>query len=816
MEETLVMDANTFDTLNDAQQHAVFQLTGPMLVLAGAGSGKTRVLTHKISFAIAQGALPAEILAVTFTNKAARQMNERVESLLGCAKGYLDSWIGTFHSICCRILRRDIQHYQSQSGYRWSNNFVIYDETDSINAVKEAIKRLELDDKLYNPKTIRYQISNLKNQRQNSYQYASQATDFRTEKIARIYDTYESILSTNNALDFDDLLLKCVELFDQCPEVLDKYHRRFRHILVDEFQDTNDVQYEWVRMIAEGVPTKDRQGPPPLEFWQDRGLTVVGDVDQSIYSWRGANFRIILNFQSDYSNAELVKLEHNYRSTANILSLANAIIENNEQRLPKSLISVQGEGPKIRCYEAKDDRDEAYYVVSECLKLVDTGKYKAGECCVLYRTNAQSRVLEDVLISRGIPYSVLGGTKFYERREIRDVLAYLTVLFNDQDAYSVKRVINVPKRGIGKTTLEKIEARALENTQTFYETLKHIDDNLDITGKTRNAIKGFVTLVENMKSQIDTLPLDELILALIEQSGYMDELRLADPLDSEGRIQNVEEFVSVAKHYLLDTPDGDLAGFLTQMALLSDIDSAESADNKLTLMTIHSAKGLEFPVVVVAGLEEGLFPHGRALTDADQMEEERRLMYVAVTRAEKELMITYSRRRMVFGELKYASPSRFLKEAPPDLLTGFYTLDTEESRDREGTWTRSERWKNDDDDWNNGEDYQSGRRRGGYGSGYGSSSSGKVPIPKTPIRSSKPAIKPGGSARPLSSSQARASSSGPVTILPVGSRVNHAKFGDGTIEQVLGQGDKAIYSIQFDGIQGKKLLDPKIAQLNPL
>ncbi len=684
--------------------------------------------------------------------------------------------------------------------------------------MKEAIKRLELDDKLYNAKTIRYQISNLKNQRQNSYQYASQATDFRTEKIARIYDTYESILSTNNALDFDDLLLKCVELFEQSPEVLAKYHRRFRHILVDEFQDTNDVQYAWVQMIAEGRTTHDRDVPLPDTFWQDRSLTVVGDVDQSIYSWRGANFRIILNFQSDYPNAELVKLEHNYRSTANILDLANAIIENNEQRLPKSLISVQGEGPKIRCYEAKDDRDEAYYVISECLKLVDTGQYKAGQCCVLYRTNAQSRVMEDVLISRGIPYSVLGGTKFYERREIRDVLAYLTVLFNDQDAYSVKRVINVPKRGIGKTTLEKIEARALENNQTFYETLKYIDENPDIMGKTRNAIKGFVLLIETMKTQSDTLPLDELILALIEQSGYMDELRLADPLDSEGRIQNVEEFVSVAKHYLMDTQDGDLAGFLTQMALLSDIDSAESADNKLTLMTIHSAKGLEFPVVVVAGLEEGLFPHGRALTDADQMEEERRLMYVAVTRAEKELMMTYARKRMVFGELKYASPSRFLKEAPQDLLTGFYTLDTEESRDREGTWTRSGRWNNDDnnDSWDDDNNFR-GRRSSGGGSNRGRSSyeqpSSRVPIPKRMGSAPKSA----GASRPMSSSEARASSSSaPVSLLPVGSRVSHAKFGAGTIEQVLGQGDKAIYSIQFDTIQGKKLLDPKIAQLNPL
>jgi DNA helicase-2/ATP-dependent DNA helicase PcrA len=785
------------DKLNPSQLQAVTHPCGPLLVLAGAGSGKTRVLTQKIAYTLQQGAMPEDILAVTFTNKAAKEMRLRVESLVGQTR-YPGFWIGTFHGICGRILRQEIGHYQTPSGRSWTNRFVIYDESESMAAMKQVVKEQNLDEKLYNPKNIRYLISGLKNNMIDAYQYASNAKDFRTEKLAVLFDAYEATLSRNNALDFDDLLLVTVKLLQNNPDVLDRYHHQFKHILVDEFQDTNDAQYELVRLLVEGCRKEDRNITAQKQLWLSRSLTVVGDVDQSIYSWRGANFKIILNFQKDFPDTQVIKLLENYRSTHEILAVANAIIENNQDRLPKELIAVRGEGQKITCYEAKDEREEALYVVDRVLQLTSAGQFKPGQCCFLYRTNQQSRALEDVLISRGLAYTVIGGLKFYERREIKDVLAYLTVIFNEMDGYSVKRVLNVPKRGLGKTSVDRLEAAASAHNVSLYQVLKQADQVDGMQPKALKAIGSFVAVIEALKMGAESTPVDQLIVQILEMTGYLDELKQDDPTDSEGRIGNVEEFVTVARQFHIENPEGTLADFLTQMALLSDIDSAEPAENKFVLMTLHAAKGLEFPVVSILGMEEGMLPHFRSLSDKEQMEEERRLMYVGVTRAEDRLFLSFARRRMVFGELKYSTPSRFLKEIPQHLLTGYYTLD-QESRSEVDTLRKPRR----------GEDERSsfGSRSAASGTGGG-------------IRRREGAEYYGGSQEPQPSSfskapSIKAPSSGTTARFSVGDRVAHPKFGQGRVDQVLGSGDKTIYSIQFDSIAGKKLLDPKFAQLDP-
>jgi DNA helicase-2/ATP-dependent DNA helicase PcrA len=845
-------DQDLLQKLNESQREAVTHPLGPLLVLAGAGSGKTRVLTHQIAWKIRSGVWPANILAVTFTNKAAKEMRERLQHLVGEALGK-SLWIGTFHSICGRILRREIVHYTSKAGRTWNNNFVIYDETESMAAMKQVIKALNLDDKLYNPRNIRYLISGFKNQLIDAFDYASNAKDFKTEKLAQIFDGYEALLSRNNAMDFDDMLLMTVKLLQQNPQVLQHYHEQFKHILVDEFQDTNDAQYELVRLLAEGC-AKDERTPglhkqlwaertPGLhkQLWAERSLTVVGDVDQSIYSWRGANFRIILNFQTDFPDAHVIKLLHNYRSTANILEVANAIIERNKERLPKELISVRGAGEKINCFEAKDDREEAFYIIDRIMQLTSNGgPHKPGDCCILYRTNSQSRVLEDVLISRGIPYAMIGGLKFYERKEIKDVMAYLTVIFNDADAYSVKRILNVPKRGIGKTSLELLEATADRQETTLYNVLRQADHVDGLKPKAIKAIGEFVAVMERLKRLATEVSLDELSVQILDLTGYFDELRTEDPTDSEGRQANVQEFVSVARQFMIENPEGTLADFLTQMSLLSDIDTSEPAENKIVLMTLHACKGLEFPVVAIAGNEEGLFPHFRSLNDASQMEEERRLMYVGVTRAMERLFLTYARRRMMMGELRYGLPSRFLKEIPKEHLSGYYSFERDSSESRYSDASvddmrrgggssgySSSRFEDSgyssDSGGSGSERYgsqrsASGKSGGGYGrtsSGYGGGgyddSSQVSSYLKKRTQKSVPAALPTVGSTPSSSASADA---GPRFQL--GDRVEHAKFGKGTVSQVLGEGDKAIYSIQFDTIPGKKLLDPKFAKLEKI
>ena len=768
------MTMTLLDGLNQEQRAAVEATRGPVLVLAGAGSGKTKVLTSKIAYLIAQGAAPEHILAVTFTNKAAKEMKARVEGLVGPG---MQSWIGTFHSICSKILRRDISQYQAPTGRYWASNFVIYDESDSIAAVKAAVQQLNLDDKLYAPKTIRYQISDFKNTLIDAWQYAHHhvGNDYKAEKLALIYDAYEGIMAKHNAMDFDDLLMLTVKLLQQQPAVLDRYHQHFRHILVDEFQDTNNAQYEMVRLLAEGSAQPDPTRHAAL--WQQRSLTVVGDVDQSIYSWRGANFRILLNFQKDFADARLIKLEKNYRSKAVILEAANTVIANNSERLPKHLEATRGEGEKLYCYEAKDDRDEAFFVVDRFMQLIERHNYKPSDCCILYRTNAQSRSLEDVLMSRGIPYTMVGGLKFYERREIKDLLAYLTVLFNPQDDYSVKRIVNVPKRGIGKTSLDKLEQLANRQQLSLFDVICHIEQyDSGVTGKTQKALLAFGTSMAHLRQSADQHPVDELLMQLIETTGYIEELRQEDPKDTEGRMANVEEFVSVARQFHKDNPEDGLPEFLAQMSLLSDLDSADAVDSKLTLMTLHAAKGLEYPVVALCGMEEGIFPHFRSLNSNDQMEEERRLMYVGITRAEDHLMLTYARRRMIFGDIRYQRPSRFLMEIPGKLLAGDYTLDAE---------SRVE---------------PAGERR--FDRNESRSSAGPEVI--RPM---------GGSQKPNASRPTTASAS---PQFKKGDRVRHGKFGEGEVVQVFGEGPKTIYNVQFDTVEGKKLINPKFAPLDAI
>lgn len=792
--------------MNPAQAEAVAYGAGPLLVLAGAGSGKTRVLTHRIAYLLqgqGQGlepVWPSQVLSVTFTNKAAKEMKARLAKLIDPLVAQ-DVWMGTFHSVCVRLLRRDIVHYQSPSGNQWKPNFVIYDEAETLAVIKDILKSKNLDEKLYPARGIKYQISAVKNQGFDAYDHATNAKDYKAERLSELYTLYEQQMAENNALDFDDLLLITVKLLKQHPALLQNYHQHFRHILVDEFQDTNEVQYDLIRMLATGktaMPLQDVN-------WHNRSLTVVGDVDQSIYSWRGANFRICLGFQKDFKTGHLITLKDNYRSTAKILQAANAVIERNTERLPKELRSTRGEGEKLYCYEATDDRDEAHFIVEKLQEVARRANTNLSSACVLYRTNVQSRVIEELLISRGIPYVMVGGIKFYERREIKDVLAYLTVLFNADDSYSVKRILNVPRRGIGAKSIEYIEQYAQSHGMSFYQALFAIDQITEVKGKARQGIADFVTVMQRIANDYEKgAYIDALILAIRQLTGYEKALEAEDPKDEEGRIANLDELMSVARQFHADNPEGDLkeklGEFLAQLSLLSDLDNAEASmtQERLTLMTMHAAKGLEFPIVAIVGMEEGLFPHNRALNSTDEMEEERRLMYVGITRAESFLLLSFARRRMVFGELKYSVPSRFLNEVPRDLMTGSFSLDAEASVP-----------------YGNRDDYGNayGRRSASTRvDGTGRASSGSY------SSASYASNRQDGKLMPTALPQARRESTPtpPPADLPtfqVGDRVSHAKFGEGSIAQVLGSGGKVLYNVAFDKLSSKKLLDPRYAKL---
>ncbi len=645
---------NILENLNAEQLSAVKTTKGSLLILAGAGSGKTKVLTTRIAYMIKNGINPRKILAVTFTNKAAKEMKERLSSILGeDIVKYM--WVGTFHSICGRILRQDLDKYVFESGKKLDKNFTIYDEQDSLAVIKQSIKKLNLDEKMYQPKLIKSIISNSKNKMQDAYTFATYARDFKSQRISQIYDDYESTLNNNNAIDFDDMLMLCVKLLDQNPDVREKYYNRFEHVLVDEFQDTNPAQYDLVKLLYTNGLT---------EIPEERSLCVVGDVDQSIYSWRGADFRIILNFQHDFKDCKLIKLEQNYRSTEKILSAANSIIENNEQRVDKVLISNKGEGEAITYYEADDDADEANFIAST----IKSTSADYNRFAILYRTNAQSRALEEACISLGIPYKIYGGLKFYDRKEIKDAIAYLKLIHNPNDSQSLKRIINVPKRAIGDTTIRHLQTFADEQDISLYEAIEKIDEEENIQPRTKVKLTEFTKLIQNFREIQHRYPLNEFLSIVLEKSGYLRELKNENTPEDEARIENLQELVNVASDFVPEEEDNILGEFLAQVSLVSDLDNMEDISNTVTLMTLHSAKGLEFPTVFMAGLDEGIFPSMRSIQEKTGLEEERRLMYVGVTRAEEKLYITSAKRRQMWGEYKYYNQSRFLSEIPYNLI----------------------------------------------------------------------------------------------------------------------------------------------------
>lgn len=645
---------NILDNLNKEQREAVQTIQGPLLVLAGAGSGKTKLLTSRIAYLIQNGVKPRNILAVTFTNKAAKEMKERLGNILGeNVVKYM--WVGTFHGICGRILRENIENYSFQSGKRLDKNFSIYDENDSNAVIKQVIKKLNLDDKVYQPKLVKSVISNAKNKMQDAYTFATFARDFKSQKIAAIYEEYENALNNNNAIDFDDMLLLTVKLLEQCKEVRQLYYDRFQHILVDEFQDTNMAQYKLINMLYTNLEP---------EIPDERSLCVVGDVDQSIYSWRGADYTIILNFQKDFKKTKLIKLEQNYRSTANILNVANAIIENNTERVDKVLYSQKGDGELIDYYEAQDEADEANFIASR-IKQDSGGDY--NRYAILYRTNSQSRALEEACMAAGIPYRIYGGLKFYDRKEIKDIIAYLKLIYNPDDSQSFRRIVNVPKRAIGDTTVKALSDFADSKDVSLFEAIKEIEES-ELSPRVQSKLKDFAELIIKFKNAVGSYSLQEFVTLVIEKTGYLAELQSQNTPESEADIENLQELVNVAGEFVPEESDNALGEFLQQVALVSDLDGMDDISNNVTLMTLHSAKGLEFPVVFLAGCDEGVFPHQRTFNIPSEMEEERRLMYVGVTRAEEKLYLSSAKRRQMWGEYKYYNPSRFIDEIPRQLL----------------------------------------------------------------------------------------------------------------------------------------------------
>ncbi len=644
--------------LNKEQKEAVEEKEGTILVLAGAGSGKTKVLTTRIAHLIQSGADPYKILAVTFTNKAAKEMKERISKILG-ENVVKRMWIGTFHSICGRILRSDIENYVNKNEKKWNNNFVIYDESETLTLIKNSIKKHNLDEKMYQPKLIKAAISNAKNKMHDAYTYATYAKDFRSEKIAIIFEEYEKYLQSNNAIDFDDMLMIAVDLLEKNEMIREKYHNRFQNILVDEFQDTNIAQYKLINALY----TNNK----PIEELKSRSLCVVGDVDQSIYSWRGADFKIILNFQKEFKNTKLIKLEQNYRSVETILKAANNVIANNTERVEKNLYSNKGVGDKIQYFEAADDSSEAQCVAQKIKNAVsENAAYK--DFAVLYRTNAQSRKIEEALIAASIPYKMVGGLKFYDRKEIKDITAYLKLIYNNADSQSLKRIINVPKRSIGATTVQKMFDLADENNISVYEVAENIELYSEFPTKTQVRITEFCMLIKKFKNAENSMPLAEFISLLIEQSGYLRELQEENNIEAETKIENLQELINVAKEFEETEENNPIGEFLSQVALVSDLDGMVDENSAVTLMTLHAAKGLEFENVFIIGLEDGVFPHSRSANSKSEMEEERRLMYVGITRAQSYLCLSNAQRRQVYGEYRYYSPSRFLQEIPQNLM----------------------------------------------------------------------------------------------------------------------------------------------------
>lgn len=730
-----------YDSLNGPQREAVYHTEGPLLILAGAGSGKTRVLTHRIAYLIEEkGINPWNILAITFTNKAAGEMRERVDQIVGF--GAESIWVSTFHSTCVRILRRHIDRL----GY--DTNFTIYDTDDQKTLMKDVCKRLQIDTKVYRERNLLAAISAAKNELITPEEYRLQAEgDFGRQKIASVYEEYEKQMRANNALDFDDLLLKAVQLFQTQSEVLDYYQERFRYIMIDEYQDTNTVQFQLVSLLAAKY----------------RNLCVVGDDDQSIYKFRGANIRNILNFEQVFEDARVIKLEQNYRSTSTILDAANAVIRNNRGRKEKTLWTDNGQGEKITFRQFDTAYDEAEYIVGDIKENIENGRCNYNDNAVLYRTNAQSRLLEEKLVAANIPYKIVGGINFYARREIKDLLAYLKTIDNARDDLAVRRIINVPKRGIGLTSVNRLQEYALARDISFYEALLGADLIPGI-GRGLARLESFAALMEHFRTRADEISISQLLDEILETTGYIEELKTEGEIEAEARIENIDELKNkIAAYEEACQEQGErpgLSGFLEEVALVADVDSLDENSDYVVLMTLHSAKGLEFPQVYLAGMEDGLFPSYMTITadDPEEIEEERRLCYVGITRAKEHLTLTCAKRRMVRGETQYNKMSRFLKEIPMELLATGIKFEKEEKEEEKPQPWQQARQSFRSKPFTAPKPVQQFKVAGGKGPGY-----------------------------------------------DVGDRVRHVKFGEGIVTSIVEGGRDYEVTVEFDTAGTKKM-----------
>ena len=770
--------------LNPMQRRAAETLEGPVLILAGAGSGKTRTLTYRVANLLEHGVKAWHILALTFTNKAAREMRERIERLAGADAG--EAWIGTFHSICCRILRRDIE----KLGYERS--FTIYDDDDQQRVIKAVLKELDIDEKFLPPKAVSADISDAKNRLLSPDEWLQKrGGDYRSQKTHDVMTRYEQRLRAANALDFDDLLVKTLQLFVEHPPVLEYYQGRFQYVHVDEYQDTNYAQYQLVRLITR----------------ESRNLCVVGDDDQSIYGWRGADIRNILDFEKDFPDATVIKLEQNYRSTANILDAANQIIAHNEGRKEKELWTEDGEGEKITLYAAADERDEAAWICQR-IRQLQRGGTPYGSIAILYRMHALSRVLEETLMRAGIPYHVYGGTRFYDRREVRDVLAYLRVIQNPADDISLSRIINVPKRAIGDSTVEQLTQYARQNDMSLYAAVAAPPDTL--ASRARKSVNDFSSLIVSLLLAKETLPLSEFVQKVIDDSGLIAQYQKEENEENQARIENIREFMGAVTEFEQKSEDKSLFAFLENVALVTELDNQDSAPSFVTMMTLHSAKGLEYDAVFMSGMEEGIFPSARAMQEDNRVEEERRLCYVGVTRARKLLHLSYARRRMLFNQMQFNAPSCFLQEIPKRLIREEQSSAAQSASYGYGApAARGAGW---------GSYGGSGmRRQGGYQDnesrpqyGYGDTMpQRRAPAPKAPARPAQQPWNIPGVQRGFVPSPAR---SVQVQLFKVGDRVQHPKFGKGVIREVTGSGDAARLHIVFP-VFGEKVLAQSIAPI---
>jgi len=780
--------ADFLSKLNPSQRQAVEHFCGPLLVVAGAGSGKTRALTARIANLILNRRVdPGNILAVTFTNKAAREMKERIEKLFAdqeaqarhgkplhmlpeyeqvqlrsyVYKNFLkELWIGTFHSLCSRILRFDIEKYTSPEGHHWTRSFTIFDESDAQSLVKGiVIGQMNLDDRKFNPRSVRFAISNAKNQGLSPDEYEAANPTFKGRAIADVYRYYQKGLSANNALDFDDLIRLPVQLFLQDAKVLDYWHRRFRHILVDEYQDTNRTQYDLIQLLS-----TNGKGNKGFDDWENRSVFVVGDADQSIYSFRAADFTILMGFQKEFGDGlpdddtqTLVKLEENYRSTSNILEVANHLIDNNTERIDKVLRATRGEGDAIMCHRADNEAMEAEYVVGQARAMESKNpELNWKDFAILYRTNAQSRAMEEVLTRFGIPYKVVGGLRFYDRREIKDVLAYLRLAVNPADSVSLKRIINTPRRGIGKTTLDNLDKAAAELGVPLWDVIKDETSVKTLAGRASKKAIAFARMVAGWQERVETAKPTDIIQDVLEQTGYIEDLKGKGTEEDLNRIENIQELYNAVIQFEEENEDATLLTFLANASLSTDRDDDDNG-NQVTLMTLHASKGLEFPVVFLVGLEQGLFPSFRSLEDAAAIEEERRLCYVGITRAQNKLYISHARERRTYGHMREVStPSIFLSELPRDHIM---TTVPSALPDRWTTTTREAKLKNPQPNLN----------------------------------------KPGTHEDDWS----------------VGVPVSHKAFGEGKVTHIFGAGNKICLAIHFPGI-GKKIIDPRTTTIERL